>query len=42
MRKDIASKVNAQVDKYRKEGYPKHIGMVETCILLRKHNDAKC
>lgn len=42
MKKDTSLRVNKQVEKYKAEGYPKHIGMVETCILLRKHNDAKC
>ena len=40
--KDHASVINEQIDKYRNEGYPKNIGMVETGILLRRHNDNKC
>ena len=42
MHKDVKEKILAQVNAYRNEGYPKKIGMVETGILLRKHNDAKC
>ena len=42
MGKDNASTIKKQVDAYRKEGYPKDIGMVETCVILRKHNDIKC
>ena len=42
MRKDNASTIKKQVDAYKIEGYPKDIGMVETCVILRKHNDIKC
>ena len=42
MGKDNASIIKKQVDAYKKEGYPKDIGMVETCVILRKHNDIKC
>lgn len=34
--------VNNQVSRYKAEGYPAHIGMAETCVLLRKHNDRRC
>lgn len=40
--KDTHRKVEAQIERYRAEGYPANIGMVETCVLLRKHNDVKC
>lgn len=40
--KDIKSNIQRQIDAYRKEEYPKHIGMAETGIILRKHNDKKC
>lgn len=40
--KDIKSNIQRQIDAYRKEGYPKHIGMAETGIILRKHDDKKC
>lgn len=40
--KDSVKKIDEQVKRYESEGYPKHIGMVETCIILRKHNDPKC
>lgn len=42
LNKDIKKNIELQIDAYRKEGYPKHIGMAETGILLRKHNDKKC
>lgn len=40
--KDIKSNIQRQIDAYKKEGYPKHIGMAETGIILRKHDDKKC
>lgn len=40
--KDTSKNIEAQVEAYREDGYPKNIGMAETGILLRKHNDIKC
>ena len=42
MRKGSPYEIMQQVSKYRKEGYPVKAGMVETNIILRKHNDIKC
>lgn len=42
MHKDCDDIIQKQLDTYKCDGYPKHIGMVETGILLRKHNDNKC
>ena len=42
LNKDKKETMQLQIDKYRSEGYPAHIGMAETCILLRKHNDRRC
>lgn len=42
LKKDLSGKVQKQIEKYKKENYPAHIGMVETCLLLRKHNEYKC
>lgn len=42
MNKDTNLNIQQQIQKYRADGYPAHIGMVETGILLRKHNDIKC
>ena len=42
LHKDTAENINAQIEAYKKEGYPKDIGMVESNIMLRKHNDMKC
>lgn len=42
MHKDTKQNIDPQIEAYREEGYPKNIGMAETNILLRKHNDIKC
>lgn len=42
MNKDRRSVIEDQISIYKKEGYPKNIGMVETGIMLRRHNDIKC
>lgn len=36
------SSVNEIVERYRAEGYPEHIGLAETCVLLRRHNYPRC
>lgn len=40
--KDSRQTIQKQIQRYRDEGYPENIGMVETGIMLRKHNDPKC
>ena len=42
MHKDVSYVIEKQINRYKEEGYPAHIGMVETGILLRRHNDIKC
>ena len=42
MKKDTPSIVNPQMIQYKKEGFPEHFGMVESCIILRKHNKPTC
>ena len=42
MKKDIPSIVNPQMIQYKKEGLPEHFGMVESCVILRKHNKPTC
>lgn len=42
MSKDTSNAIKTQIEKYKQENYPKHIGMVETGILLRKHNAIEC
>lgn len=40
--KDKKETMKLQVDKYRADGYPAHIGMAETNVILRKHNNKDC
>ncbi len=40
--KGIDSKLKKQVNAYFVEGYPKHYGLYENPVLLRKHNDLRC
>lgn len=42
MRKDINVIVNKQMDRYKKEGFPKNYGLLQSNIMLRKHNNADC
>lgn len=42
MRKDSSAVIDAQMAAYREEGYPKKAGMIESGVMLRKHNDPKC
>ena len=42
MRKDTSEIVNPQMDEYKKEGLPTDYGMVQSNIILRKHNNQDC
>lgn len=42
LKKDSRETIEAQLERYRAEGYPERAGMAETGILLRKHNDKRC
>lgn len=42
LNKDYNSIIEQQICKYKQDNYPKHIGMVETGIMLRLHNTNKC
>ncbi|MDP6958559.1 MAG: glycosyltransferase, partial [Planctomycetota bacterium] len=37
--KDDVTTMSKQVEQYRKEGMPRNYGLIETNILIRKHND---
>ena len=41
-RKDVASNTNPQIAKYKKEGFPKHYGLVQSNIIVRRHNYNGC
>lgn len=42
MRKDTKEIVNPQMERYEKEGFPKKYGLLQSNILLRKHNNPDC
>lgn len=42
MKKDKKSNTEAQIKRYEEENYPKNNGLLQSNILLRKHNDEGC
>ena len=42
LKKDTKENVDRQLNAYRKEGFPEHYGLPQTCILLRYHNEESC
>jgi glycosyltransferase involved in cell wall biosynthesis len=40
--KDQPEEIDAQVDRYLAAGFPRHAGMWETGILVRRHQDPRC
>lgn len=42
MKKDTADNINPQMERYKKEGFPKKYGLVQSNIIVRKHNDPTC
>ena len=42
LKKDLPEVIDAQMAKYKDEGYPENAGMVESGVILRSHHDAKC
>lgn len=40
--KDIPEVVIPQIVKYSREGYPKNYGLVQTGIIIRRHNEDEC
>ena len=42
MKKDVAANIDPQMERYKKEGFPSDYGLVQTNIMLRKHNDPVC
>lgn len=41
-KKSSREKVNYQINRYKKDGFPKDFGAFECNILVRKHNDKEC
>jgi len=42
LKKDTEYNVNKQLQIYRDKNYPKNNGMVQSNIIIRKHNDSRC
>ena len=42
MQKDIEANVNPQIKKYKEEGFPNNYGLLQSNILIRRHNNADC
>ena len=42
MKKDKPETINAQKEKYRKEGFPENYGLVQSNIVIRYHNEPDC
>lgn len=42
LKKDTANNINPQTAQYRKEGFPQQQGLVQTGIIIRRHNDPYC
>lgn len=42
MKKDSSSITKKQIDRYRSEGFPKNYGLLQSNILIRKHNNDDC
>lgn len=41
-KKDILQNTHLQIERYKQEKMPSHIGLVETGLILRNHRDPKC
>ena len=42
LKKDSEEIMLPQINEYKKEGFPEHYGLPQTCIMFRKHKDQKC
>ena len=42
LKKDTKENVNKQLNGYREEGFPSDYGLVQSNIIIRKHNDYEC
>lgn len=42
MRKDKQENVKPQIDRYKTEGFPKKYGLLQSNIMIRKHNEKDC
>ena len=42
MKKDVKENTNPQINRYKKEGFPKNYGLLQSNILIRRHNSPDC
>lgn len=42
MKKDKPENVKPQMERYKKEGFPTKYGLLQSNIMIRRHNDEKC
>lgn len=42
MKKDTKENIQPQIDRYKEEGFPVNYGLLQSNIMLRKHNDKDC
>ena len=41
-RKDTSTNINKQLNRYKKEGFPNNYGLIQSGIIIRRHNNEKC
>ena len=41
-KKDISQNTHPQIERYKQEKMPRHVGLAETNLMLRDHRDPKC
>jgi len=39
LNKDVADNIDAQLTRYREEGFPSHYGLIDSAVLFRRHHD---
>ena len=42
MKKDVKENITPQIERYKNEGFPKNYGLLQSNIMVRKHNDKDC
>ena len=42
LKKDTLENVTPQIERYKEEGFPENYGLLQSNILIRKHNNADC
>lgn len=42
LKKDVLENISPQIERYKKEGFPKQQGLVQTTVIIRRHNEPSC